>query len=130
VNEKKSVTFVIPDDLTEMSVSAIKLCELFASKLLNTTDSVIEIKVDEKNKLVTSRNHQIKELVSMYLKSRRLESFYKQLISLASTTVATNEIELKLLVGDKIFLIGVRELNALPNLHLCINKAELAMQKQ
>ena len=120
MNGKKAATFVISDDLTEISESAVKLCELFAAKLLDTADSVIEIKVDDKNKLVTSNNYTIKDLVSMYLKSRQLESFYKQLIALASTKVASNKVELNILLGDNIFLIDICELSTLPDLHLRI----------
>ena len=123
MNKKKEATFVIPDELTVMSVNAVKLCELFATKLLDATDSVIEIKIDEKNRLVTSNNHEIKELVSMYLKSRQLEPFYKQLMAIAKTDEISNVSELKFFVDDKMFLIGFRELNALPNLHLSVVKA-------
>lgn len=129
MSEKKIATIVVPDDVTEISVSAVKLCELFIVKLIETIDLGVEIMIDQKNNLVTSNDKSIKDLLSMYLKSRQFELFYNQLISLTSRTVLPNEVELKVLAGEKIFIISVRELNALPNLHLSINMAKLDIEK-
>jgi hypothetical protein len=130
VNEKTEAIFVVPDDVTEMSMSAIRLCELFVAKVLDATDTVIEVKVDGKLLVVLSDTQSIKELVSMYLKSGRLASFYRQLIALARKDVASGELVLKIVLRNKMYFISLQELNALPNLHLRISKLEVANFKQ
>jgi hypothetical protein len=75
VSKKSEATFVVPDDSTEMSMSALKLCELFASTVLGSTDSVIDVNVDGKSLADSSGSQPIKEHISMYLKSGKLASF-------------------------------------------------------
>lgn len=125
MNEKKVVTFLIRDNFTEISTNALKLCELFAIKVLEAKDLVIEIKVDEKNKLLTSSTHSIKDIFAMYFKSGQIDSFYNQLIALDSSNLKSDEIKLKLLGDGKMLIIRIREVSALPNLHLRIVQGEL-----
>jgi hypothetical protein len=125
VNEKTEATFVVPDDLTEMSMGAIRLCELFVAKVLNATDSVIEVKVEGKSLMVISGNESIKELVSMYLKAGRLPTFYQQLIALARKDAASDKSVLQIILRNRMYLISIEELNALPNLHLRVSRVEV-----
>jgi hypothetical protein len=125
VSEKINATFIVPDNLTKISSQAIEMCELFVAKVFNANDSVIEFKVDWKNMVVLSNNRSVKELISLYLKSRNLTPFYKQLIALAGRDSASDMPVLKIALHDKMYIVILHELNSLPSLHLRVSKVEV-----
>lgn len=122
MNKKTEAVIVVPDNLTEISVSAIGLCELFVAKVLDAAESIIDVKIDGKSLLVVSGNQSIKELVSMYLKSGKLASFYRQLLALARKDDESGESVLKIILRNKVYSIRLQELNALPDLHLRVSR--------
>jgi hypothetical protein len=129
VNEKKDAIFIVPHDMTEISTSALKLCELFVAKVFDSSDSVIDVKVDANSLLVISGSQPIKELISMYLKAGKLPSFYRQLFALARKDAASGESVLRIVLRNKMYFIVVHELNGLPNLHMRVSKFEVTDSK-
>lgn len=124
LNDRRLVTFVVPDNFTKISTRALQLCEVFAIKLLESVDLVSEIKVDKKTNLVTSNNQSIKNIVEMFLKAGEFDSFYSQLTALDSSSFVKDKIQLRLIFDKKKLTVRILELRTLPNLHLRIVKAE------
>lgn len=120
--EREEVTLVIPDGVTEISVSAVKLCEMFASALLASSLPVIDIAVDSKNDAVTSNDSRVKEAVTLIMKTRQLAKFYDQLAKLLIVEPATGARTLKLVAKDLERAMTIQQQRGLPDLHLRIQR--------
>lgn len=129
MNDRKEVTLVVPDSLIEMSVSAVKLCELFTATVLDEAKAEIDVSVDSETGAVNSNSQAIRELLSMYLKSKQLPLFYGQLKALAFMADGLDEFALKLIVGGAVWHVSIRELCGLPNIRLNITKMDMSSLK-
>jgi hypothetical protein len=123
VNNKEFV-LIIPDNLVEMSVGAVKLCELFVFKILSSPEDEIVISVNERDHEVRSNSVEIRELISMLLGSKRLNEFYRQLAQIAHKGEEANQLSLNVMVSGKLNQISVKERNGLPDLQLQIMKSD------
>ena len=81
-DERKEVIIILPRELREASASALALCELFISKLLDGTEFPVSVIVDTENSVVHSNNASIKEVINVLLKTKKLPVFYEQLKAL------------------------------------------------
>jgi hypothetical protein len=120
--QRKDAILVIPDGVAEVSVSAIKLCELLATALLSSREAVVEVAVDARNTAVTSNDSRVKDVMSMILKTKQLTSFYEQLRMLMKKGEPSDHPALKLVVEGAVWQVAVQEKRGLPNLHLRISK--------
>jgi hypothetical protein len=123
VDEKKVVVLVVPDDIVEVSVEAVNLCELFVSTVIESPEPVIELAVSDRDRHVGSNSAKLKNLISMYLGARKLEAFYRQLARFARTDEQGGCRFLKVIVDGVPIGITVKELRALPDLRLEISKS-------
>lgn len=126
MNNKKEITLVVPDGLIEMSVSAVKLCELFTATVLDEPGAEIDVSVDSETGAVNSNSQAVRELLSMYLKSKQLPLFYGQLKALAFKADGHDGFALKLIVGEAVWHISIRERRGLPNVRLSITKMDMS----
>lgn len=124
VSNIKELVLIIPDGLAEMSVGAVKLCELFIFKVLSSPESEIVISVIEKDRDVRSNSVEVRELISMLLGSKQLHQFYRQLVKFARKGDEAGLLSLNVLVDGKPNQITIREKNGLPDLQLQIMKSD------
>ncbi|HDY7999584.1 TPA: hypothetical protein RQK74_001463 [Vibrio vulnificus] len=80
--QRKEVSIVLPKELREASARALALCELFISKLLDESEFPVSVRVDTENSAVHSNNANVKEVINVLLKTKRLPMFYEQLKAL------------------------------------------------
>lgn len=123
MRERKNVTVFLPESAAGISMADIKLCELFLSYILDSCEPIIDIKVDSRNSVVFSQNKQIRELISIYLKTGKIFPFYRQLMLLGRKKTGENIMELKFEFAGKAYFIDIQECAPLPNLHLNVKKA-------
>lgn len=123
MSKNKEFVLIIPDDLAEMSVGAVKLCELFVFKILSSPEDEILISVNEREREVRSNSVEIRDLISMLLGSKQFHEFYRQLVQIAHRGNEASLLSLKVLVGGKLNKITIREQKGLPDLQLLIMKS-------
>ena len=75
---KLAVDIILPPNLAEASASALKLCELFIEKLIESKEKLINLSVDVPSKAVLSNDAAVKEVVRLFIGSGRFEEFKRQ----------------------------------------------------
>jgi len=79
---KRKIDLILPPGLEEASASLLSLCELFVGCLLDAKENTLDLRVDLPNRLVSSNNEKLREIVRLLVGAGRLEDFSSQLISL------------------------------------------------
>jgi hypothetical protein len=120
--DREEVTLVIPRGVTEVSVSAAKLCELFAGALLVSSLPMIEVIIDSKNDAVTSNDSRVKETMTAIMKARQLVSFYEQLRKFSIADSAVGFRTLRLSARGVQWRMQIEERRGLPDLHLQVRR--------
>lgn len=80
--EKRRVDIVLPSDLKEASGSLLSLCELFVGCLLDTKESLIDVKVEMPAKSVSCNDERLRETIRLFVGAGRIDGFITQLTSL------------------------------------------------
>ena len=98
-----SVDIVLPDNMSEASVSRLKLCELFIGSVLSSNLQVINVTVDQVAKYVICSDQRVRENIRLILGAGVLDAFISQLTSLLHAPSDSNALgELKYHLGGQV----------------------------
>lgn len=114
--EKKAVDIILPPGLNDASESALSICELFIGRVLASDIENISVSVDTSASFVESNNLGVKEAVTLILRSKQTEAFYRQLLDLLHPNEITDELgEVRCVLGGSKLVLGVAERKPFPN---------------
>lgn len=113
---KKAVDIILPSGLKEASESALSICELFIGRVLSSDMKNISVSVDASAGFLESNNLDVKEAVTLILRSKKIETFYRQLLDLLHPNEVVDELgEVRCVLGGSRLALGVTERKSFPD---------------
>ncbi|MDH5228466.1 MAG: hypothetical protein OEY38_00175 [Gammaproteobacteria bacterium] len=113
---KKTVDIILPPKLNEASESALSLCELFIGRVLSSSMNPVMLSVDTPNAVVESNSPGLKDALTLILKSKNTEPFYRQFVDLLHPNEISEELgEIRCVIGAKKLVLGVTENDGYPD---------------
>ncbi|WP_260296016.1 hypothetical protein [Sedimenticola hydrogenitrophicus] len=114
--EKKTVDIILPSGLNEASERALSICELFIGRILASGIEHISVSVDTSAVFVESNNAGVKDAITLILRSKKIEPFYRQFLDLLHSNEISDELgEVRCVLGGSRLALGVTEKKGFPD---------------
>lgn len=111
------VDIIYPCDSNDASADDLALCEGFIAKILLSSETTIKITINTSLRLIESNDPSVKQYLDLILKSKRINSLYRQFKNLLF-----DQKILKLSQNERIYEINIREAGVYPDFTWMINK--------
>lgn len=121
---EKEIYIIYSNELGNIDPNDLQLCELFINKLYLSSKEIVNFKVNNALNFIESNDLKIKEILTLILKTKQMQSFYSLFKKLLHCTSKNYLGRLELVINKKKLYYSFKEYESFPNFKWEIKKLE------
>lgn len=121
----KEIYIIYSKDLGSIDPNDLQLCELFINKLYLSSKEIVNVKVNNELNFIESDDLKVKEILTLILKTKRMQSFYFLFKKLLHCGSKNHLGRLELLINKKKFYYSFKEYDSFPDFKWEITKYDI-----